>query len=48
MSRIGEWMQEPAHDGRVAAESDVGVGGGGTHTEYWRNGAHKGFDHCAR
>lgn len=29
MSRIGDWMQEPAHDIRVAAESDVVVVGGG-------------------
>jgi len=29
MSRIGDWMQEPAHDVRVAAESDVVVVGGG-------------------
>ncbi len=29
MSRIGDWMQESAHDVRVAAESDVVVVGGG-------------------
>jgi hypothetical protein len=29
MSRIGDWMQEPAHDVRVAAEADVVVVGGG-------------------
>ena len=29
MSRIGDWMQESAHDMRVAAESDVVVVGGG-------------------
>jgi FAD dependent oxidoreductase len=29
MSRINDWMQEPAHDIRVAAESDVVVVGGG-------------------
>src|SRR4249920_3178057 len=29
MSRIGDWMQEPAHDIRVAAESGVVVAGGG-------------------
>jgi hypothetical protein len=29
MSRIGDWMQEPARDVRVAAEADVVVVGGG-------------------
>jgi len=29
MSRIGDWMQESAHDVRIAAESDVVVVGGG-------------------
>lgn len=29
MSRIGDWIQEPAHDVRVAAEADVVVVGGG-------------------
>jgi NADPH-dependent 2,4-dienoyl-CoA reductase/sulfur reductase-like enzyme len=29
MSRIGDWMQEPASDVRVAAEADVVVVGGG-------------------
>jgi NADPH-dependent 2,4-dienoyl-CoA reductase/sulfur reductase-like enzyme len=29
MSRIGDWMQEPARDVRVAAQADVVVVGGG-------------------
>ena len=29
MSRIGDWVQEPAHEVRVAAEADVVVVGGG-------------------
>jgi len=29
MSRIGDWIQEPASDVRIAAEADVVVVGGG-------------------